>query len=25
VNTDFFSRYPEVVKIGEYHLYKIKP
>jgi hypothetical protein len=25
VNTEFFSRYPEVVKIGEYHLYKIKP
>lgn len=25
VNTDYFSRYPEVVKIGEYHLYKIKP
>lgn len=25
VNTDFFSRYREVVKIGEYHLYKIKP
>ena len=25
VNTDFFARYPEVVKIGEYHLYKIKP
>jgi hypothetical protein len=25
VNTAFFSRYPEVVKIGEYHLYKIKP
>ncbi|HMG75130.1 MAG TPA: hypothetical protein VK582_16625 [Pyrinomonadaceae bacterium] len=25
VNTDFFNRYPEVVKIGEYHLYKIKP
>ena len=25
VNTDFFSRYPEVVNIGEYHLYKIKP
>ncbi len=25
VNTDFFSRFPEVVKIGEYHLYKIKP
>jgi hypothetical protein len=25
VNTDFFSRYPEVMKIGEYHLYKIKP
>ncbi|MDX6383777.1 MAG: hypothetical protein QOK48_1350 [Blastocatellia bacterium] len=25
VDTDFFSRYPEVVKIGEYHLYKIKP
>lgn len=25
VNTAFFSRYPEVIKIGEYHLYKIKP
>ena len=25
VNTAFFSRYPEVVNIGEYHLYKIKP
>jgi preprotein translocase subunit Sss1 len=25
VNQDFFSSYPEVVKIGEYHLYKIKP
>ncbi len=25
VDTDFFSRYPEVMKIGEYHLYKIKP
>jgi hypothetical protein len=25
VNTDFFSRYPEVIRIGEYHLYKIKP
>jgi hypothetical protein len=25
VNTEFFSRYPEVLKIGEYHLYKIKP
>jgi hypothetical protein len=25
VNTEFFSRYPEVVTIGEYHLYKIKP
>jgi hypothetical protein len=25
VNADFFTRYPEVVKIGEYHLYKIKP
>jgi hypothetical protein len=25
VDTNFFSRYPEVVKIGEYHLYKIKP
>jgi len=25
VNTEYFSRYPEVVKIGEYHLYKIKP
>lgn len=25
VNTAFFSRYPEVVKIGEYHLYKITP
>src|SRR6185503_17109068 len=25
VNTAFFSRYPEVAKIGEYHLYKIKP
>jgi hypothetical protein len=25
VNTDFFKRYPEVIKIGEYHLYKIKP
>jgi len=24
VNIDYFSRYPEVVKIGEYHLYKIK-
>ena len=23
VNTAFFSRYPEVAKIGEYHLYKI--
>jgi hypothetical protein len=25
VNTAFFSRYPEVVNIGEYHLYKIRP
>jgi hypothetical protein len=25
VNTEFFTRYPEVLKIGEYHLYKIKP
>jgi uncharacterized membrane protein len=25
VNTEFFSRYREVVTIGEYHLYKIKP
>lgn len=25
VNTEFFSRYPEVINIGEYHLYKIKP
>lgn len=25
VNTAFFSRYPEVVNIGEYHLYKIAP
>ncbi len=25
VSQDFFSSYPEVVKIGEYHLYKIKP
>ena len=25
VNMDLFSRYPEVVNIGEYHLYKIKP
>jgi hypothetical protein len=25
VNTAFFSRYQEVVNIGEYHLYKIKP
>ncbi len=25
VNTDFFSSYPEIIKIGEYHLYKIKP
>ncbi len=25
VNTEYFSRYLEVVKIGEYHLYKIKP
>ncbi len=25
VNTAFFSSYPEVVNIGEYHLYKIKP
>jgi hypothetical protein len=25
VNTEFFSRYPEIVTIGEYHLYKIKP
>jgi hypothetical protein len=25
VNTSFFSRYPEVVNIGEYHLYKIAP
>lgn len=25
VNTAFFSRYPEVVNIGEYHLYKITP
>jgi uncharacterized membrane protein YhaH (DUF805 family) len=25
VNTAFFSRYREVAKIGEYHLYKIKP
>ena len=23
VNADFFSRYPEVVNAGEYHLYKI--
>jgi len=25
VNTDFFRRYPEVAKVGEYHLYKIAP
>jgi hypothetical protein len=25
VNDAFFSRYPEVVKTGEYHLYKITP
>jgi hypothetical protein len=25
VDTAFFSRYPEVVSIGEYHLYKITP
>lgn len=25
VNTDFFSSYPETIKTGEYHLYKIKP
>ena len=25
VNSAFFSRYPEVVKAGEYHLYKITP
>ena len=25
VNKDFFNRYPEVAKIGEYHLYKIRP
>jgi len=25
VNSAFFSRYPEVVNIGEYHLYKIAP
>jgi hypothetical protein len=25
VNEAFFSRYPEVVNTGEYHLYKIKP
>lgn len=25
VNGAFFTRYPEVIKIGEYHLYKIKP
>ena len=25
VNDAFFSRYPEVAKIGEYHLYKITP
>jgi hypothetical protein len=25
VNAAFFSRYPEVVNIGEYHLYKITP
>jgi hypothetical protein len=25
VDTAFFSRYPEVVNIGEYHLYKIRP
>jgi hypothetical protein len=25
VDTDFFTRYPEIVNIGEYHLYKIKP
>jgi hypothetical protein len=25
VNSEFFSRYPEVAKIGEYHLYKIAP
>jgi hypothetical protein len=25
VNDAFFSRYPEVAKIGEYHLYKIRP
>jgi hypothetical protein len=24
VSPDFFNRYPEVVKIGEYHLYKIR-
>src|SRR5882762_8507864 len=25
VNDAFFSRYPEVTTVGEYHLYKIKP
>jgi hypothetical protein len=25
VNAAFFSRYPEIINIGEYHLYKIKP
>jgi len=25
VNTNFFARYPEVAKVGEYHLYKIAP
>lgn len=25
VNSEFFSRYPEVATTGEYHLYKIKP
>ena len=25
VNDAFFSRYPEVIKLGEYHLYKVTP
>jgi len=25
VSPDFFSRFPEVVTIGEYHLYKVRP
>ena len=25
VNDAFFSRYPEVTTVGEYHLYKVAP